>query len=206
MPDFILTKQQLSQIIAGNPNIDNWYNSLAIYLPSYDINTKLRLSAFLAQCAHETGDFMVVHENLNYTANGLMAMWPKIFPTLDVADQYAHNAEAIANKAYANRLGNGDEASGDGWTFRGRGLIQITGRENYQNFADSIKMNINDVSTYLETSNGAVQSACWYWNLRNLNTLADAGDMQTITLRINGGLISLQDRMTRYNAALQILG
>jgi putative chitinase len=135
----------------------------------------------------------------------LMRTWPSHFPTMEIANQYAHNQEMIANRAYANRMGNGNEASGDGWKFCGRGLIQLTGRSNYQDFADSLSMNIDDVPAYLGTYEGAVQSACFFWENNNLNTLADSQDVKKITRVINGGELGLEDRMNRYTEAYNIL-
>jgi putative chitinase len=123
-----------------------------------------------------------------------------------VAKQYAHNQEAIANRAYASRMGNGNEASGDGWKFCGRGLIQLTGRSNYQAFADSIETDIEDIPEYLATFEGAVQSACWFWESNNLNKWADAGDILTLTKKINGGTLGLADRQKHYEHALHVLG
>ena len=205
MSDFILTQDQLSQIIPGNPYIDHWYNALEQALPDYDINTPQRVAAFLAQCAHESGGFKFLQENLNYKAESLSRVWPKYFPPA-VAAQYAHNPEKIANRAYANRMGNGPEESGDGWAFCGRGLIQLTGRSNYQAFADSIETPIEDVPHYLATFEGAVQSACWFWENNNLNKWADAGDITKMTKIINGGTLGLDDRIKHYNHALQVLG
>lgn len=125
---------------------------------------------------------------------------------MDSAQAYAHQQEKIANKIYANRMGNSDEASGDGYKFCGRGLIQITGRDNYQSFADSLQMNIDDVPDYLATFEGAAQSACWFWENNNLNKWADQGDILTLTKKINGGTIGLEDRKAHYDHALQVMG
>lgn len=206
MSEFILTKEQLGQLIPGNPYIDHWYHALEQALPDYDINTPQRVAAFIAQCAHESGSFKFLKENLNYKAESLMRVWPRYFPDLATAQRYAHNQEAIANRAYGGRMGNGDEASGDGAKFCGRGLIQLTGRSNYQAFADSIETNIEDIPEYLATFEGAVQSACWFWESNNLNQFADKGDILTMTKRINGGTLGLEDRVKHYNHALHVLG
>jgi putative chitinase len=205
MSDFILTKEQLAQIIPGNPYIDHWYDALSQALPDYDINTPQRIASFLAQCAHESGGFVFLQENLNYRAESLSRVWPKYFPP-DIAAEYAHNPERIANRAYANRMGNGPESSGDGWAHCGRGLIQLTGRSNYQAFADSIETAIEDIPHYLATFEGAVQSACWFWESNNLNQYADKGDLLTMTKKINGGTLGLDDRTKRYQHALQVMG
>lgn len=200
-----LTKEQLAQIIPKNPYIDHWFNALSQALPDYDINTPQRMAAFLAQCGHESASFTAIKENLNYQAASLVKVWPHYFNASN-ANDYAHNQEKIANRAYANRMGNGPEESGDGWKFCGRGLIQLTGRSNYQAFADSLQISIDDASEYLKTFEGCVQSACWFWEANNLNQYADSGDIVTMTKRINGGTLGLDDRKSRYYKALQILG
>ena len=205
MTDFILTKEQLRQALPKNPYIDQWYDVMSRALPDYDINTPKRVSAFLAQCMHESGGFVFLKENLNYQAATLSKVWPSKFPP-DVAGQYAHNQEKIANRAYAGRMGNGPEESGDGWKFCGRGLIQLTGRNNYQAFADSIETPIDDIPAYLATFEGAVQSACWFWENNNLNQYADSGDILTMTKKINGGTLGLEDRKKHYEDVLHILG
>jgi putative chitinase len=205
MADFILTQEQLAQIIPGNSYVEHWYKSLAQACPDYDINTPQRLAAFLAQCGHESGGFTAIKENLNYKAESLCRVWPRYFNAGN-ANDYAHNQEKIANRAYASRMGNGDEASGDGYRFCGRGLIQLTGRSNYQAFADSLGEDINNLPDYLATFEGCVQSACWFWEANNLNKWADAGDIEKMTKIINGGTLGLDDRTARYHRALQILG
>lgn len=204
-----LTKDQLRQLLPKNPYIDNWYNALAQLLPDYEINTPQRIAAFLAQCAHESGEFTALKENLNYRAATLRKIFPKYFPTDEIANQYANlpnKQEAIANKVYANRMGNGDEASGDGFRYCGRGLIQLTGKDNYSWFAASIGIGPDEASEYLQTFEGAAQSACWFWEQNNLNAFADAGDILGMTKRINGGTIGLDDRIAHYKHALQVFG
>ena len=206
MSDFILTQDQLAQMIPGNQHVSYWYDALSRCLPDYDITSQARLAAFIAQCAHESGNFISIVENLNYRAESLMKTWPSHFPNMDIANQYAHNQQAIANKVYANRMGNGDEASGDGYKYCGRGLIQITGKSNYQQFADSISTPLDQIPDFLVTFEGAVQGSAWFWELHDLNTLADAGNIRHITYIINGGYTGYDDRVARYNRALQILG
>lgn len=203
---FILTREQLAQLIPGNPYIDYWHNALSLCLPDYDINTPRRVAAFIAQCAHESGGFKFLKENLNYRAASLMKVWPRYFPTQDIANQYANKQEMIANRAYGGRMGNGPEESGDGWKFCGRGLIQLTGRNNYQAFADSIETPVDEIPAYLQTFEGAVQSACWFWETNKLNQWADSGDILTLTKRINGGTLGLADRQKHYEHALHVLG
>lgn len=201
-----LTKEQLKQLLPKNPYIDQWHSALSRLLPDYEINTPQRIAAFIAQCAHESGNFMFLKENLNYRAESLMRTWPRHFPTMEIAQQYARQPEKIANRAYANRMGNGDEASGDGWRFLGRGLIQLTGRENYSWFAASINISVEEAAEYLQTFEGAAQSACWFWETNNLNRWADTGDIKELTRRINGGFIGLEDRIKHYQHALHVLG
>jgi len=200
-----ITKEQLSQLIPKNPYIDQWYEALSVLLPDYEINTPNRIAAFIAQCAHESASFTALHENLNYRSETLSKVWPKKFPA-SIAQQYAHKPEAIANRAYASRMGNGDEASGDGWRYCGRGLIQLTGKDNYTAFADSIGITPEEVSDYVQTFEGAAQSACWFWESNNLNQYADSGDIETMTKRINGGTLGLEDRKKHYEHAKHILG
>jgi putative chitinase len=205
----MLTLSQLKQLLPKNPYVEHWHHALEQLFPDYDINTPRRMAAFIAQCAHESGGFMVLKENLNYKAATLRKIFPKYFPNDQIAQEYASKPNkqvAIASKVYANRMGNGDEASQEGWKFCGRGLIQLTGRSNYQAFADSLEMSIDDVPEYLATFEGASQSACWYWESQKLNQWADAGDILTLTKRINGGTIGLEDRKKHYDHALHVLG
>jgi len=206
MSDFILSRDQLAQLIPGNPYVDYWHNAMDRCLPDYDINTPQRIAMFVAQCAHESGNFRVLKENLNYKAESLTKVWPRYFPNLDVARQYAHKQEAIANRAYASRMGNGPEESGDGWRYCGRGLIQLTGKDNYTRFAMSIETPVEEIPAYLGTFEGAVQSACWFWETNNLNQWCDQGDVMTVTKKINGGTLGLADRQKHYQHALHVLG
>lgn len=213
----MLTLSQLKQMIPRNPYVKEWHEALAqpqdelggsTLLDDYEINTSSRIAAFVAQCAHESGGFMVLKENLNYKPATLRKIFPKYFPTDELAQEYCsrpNRQEAIANRVYASRMGNGDESSGDGWRFCGRGLIQLTGRSNYQAFADSLEMSIDDVPAYLGTFEGASQSACWFFETNKLNQWADAGDILTLTKRINGGTIGLNDRIKHYKHALAIM-
>lgn len=205
MTDFTLTKEQLSQIISDNQNLNEWHEALCKLLPDYDIATPERVAAFLAQCAHESGGFKTLKENLNYRWESLRRVFPKYFPTDELARQYAHNQEAIASRAYANRMGNGNEESKDGFKYCGRGLIQLTGKNNYQAFADSIETPVEDIPEYLATFEGAVQSACWFWETNNLNRFADVGDIRGLTRAINGGEIGLDDRIKHYRHAMSVL-
>ena len=204
-----LTKDQLKQLLPKNPYIDHWHHALAILLPDYEINTPQRIAAFMAQCAHESGGFTALKENLNYKPATLRKLFAKYFPTDALAEEYCakpNKQEAIANRVYASRMGNGDEASGDGYKYCGRGLIQLTGKSNYVAFADSLEISPEEASEYLATFEGAAQSACWFWESNKLNQWADKGDILTLTKRINGGTIGLEDRIKHYEHALHVLG
>ena len=200
-----LTKEQLKQLLPKNPYIDQWHKALSQLLPDYEINTPQRIAAFIAQCAHESGGFLFLTENLNYKAESLMRVWPRYFPDMATAQRYAHKQEAIANRAYANRMGNGPEESGDGWKFCGRGLIQLTGKSNYQRYAESLEISLDEASEHLTTFEGCVQSAAWFWEANNLNQYADSGDILTMTKRINGGTLGLADRQKHYDHAMHVL-
>lgn len=204
-----LTLAQLKQLLPKNPYVEHWHKALSQLLPDYEINTPQRVAAFIAQCAHESGGFMVLKENLNYKAASLRKIFPKYFPDDAIAQRYAsmpNKQEAIANRVYANRMGNGPEESGDGYRYCGRGLIQLTGRQNYTWFAASLEITPEEATEYLGTFEGAAQSACWFWETNKLNQWADAGDIVTLTKRINGGTIGLEDRIKHYEHALHVLG
>lgn len=202
----MITEAQLKELIPRNRYVSNWCRALNILLPDYEINTSERIAAFLAQCIHESGGFEFLRENLNYRATSLIKVWPRHFPNLEIAKQYERNPQKIANRAYANRMGNGPEESGDGWKYCGRGLIQLTGKHNYESFAESIVTPVEEIPEYLETFEGAVQSACWFWETNNLNSLADRRDIVGLTKKINGGTIGLEDRKKHYEHALHVLG
>ena len=204
-----LTLDQLKQLLPKNPYVDHWHNALSQLLPDYEINTARRIAAFIAQCSHESANFTALKENLNYRWQTLRKLFPKYFPTDELAQQYAslpNKQEAIANRIYGGRMGNGPEETGDGFRFCGRGLIQLTGKQNYTWFAASLSITVEEASEYLQTFEGAAQSACWFWETNKLNQWADAGDMVTLTKRINGGTIGLDDRIKHYEHALHVLG
>jgi putative chitinase len=206
------TKEQLGQIIPGNPHVEEWYTALTesadgqpSIIEKYELNTPNRLAGFLAQCAHESAGFKFIKENLNYKWESLRRVFPKYFPTDELAQQYAHKPEKIANRVYGGRMGNGPEATGDGFKYCGRGLIQLTGHDNYSKFAESVGMTLDEVVTHLGTFKGAADSAGWFWDSRNLNACADADDIATMTKKINGGTIGLEDRKKHYEHAKEIL-
>lgn len=176
----------------------SWVSWLQGTCKAYQINTPMRIAMFLAQIAHESAGLTRLVENLNYSAEGLMRTWPTRFPTLDVAQQYAREPEKIANRVYANRMGNGDEASGDGWKYRGRGLIQITGKSNYKEFADAIGEDYVADPDLLRQPVNAALSAGWFWAERSINRVADTGSVEAVTKIINGGTHGLADRQRRF--------
>jgi len=203
--DFDFRVEHVHSLLQGNPHSQDWYNALCDELPKYKITTPQRVAMFMAQCGHESANFTALKENLNYQPHALTAIWPKRFPP-DVAAQYAHNQEAIANRAYCDRMGNGPEDSGDGWKFHGRGLIQLTGRALYEAFAKEIGRDLDEVVAYCETFDGAIESACFFWEHHGLNAISDAGDIVHATKVINGGTLGIDDRTARYQHALQIFG
>ena len=174
----------------------------------FQINTPLRLSHFLAQCAHESGNFKTINENLNYGVNGLLRTFKKYFPTEAKALQYERKPEKIANLVYANRMGNGAEASGDGFKYRGRGYIQLTGKVNYESFDKIVDEDIT-ANPALVATKYPLLSAAWFWNSRALNTLADKGatevDVIHITKKVNGGVHGLDDRLSKFKKFYSIL-
>lgn len=201
--NFDFSLEKLEDILTGNKKVEEYYEALCKALPKYDITTENRVAGFLAQCAHESNNFKVLQENLNYSADGLRRIFPKYFKTAD-PDDYARQPEKIANRVYASRMGNGDEDSGDGWKYRGRGVIQLTGHDNYSRFAKDMNMSVEEVIDYLETVEGAIMSAAWYWNSRKINSAADANDIVKMTKLVNGGTIGLEDRKKHYAHILEI--
>jgi putative chitinase len=178
-------------------------NDVAQY---YDMTVnERRLAGFLAQIAHESGGLNFISENLNYSARGLMTTFKKYFPTEELAKQYERKPERIANRVYANRMGNGDENSGDGWKFRGRGLIQLTGKHNYTRFSQGLGISIDETVAYLETPEGAVSSAGWFWDSNGLNRFCDNNDFVGLTRRINGGTIGIESRVEHYKLILSLI-
>jgi putative chitinase len=185
---------------------EKWLEPLNEAFAKYDISTPARQAFFIGQCAHESGNFKLLEENLRYSATALMRVWPSRFPNLEVANQFAGNAEKIANKVYAGRMGNGDEASGDGYAYRGRGLFQLTGKENYERCGEALGVDLINQPQLLATPHYAALSAAWFWNKKGLNALADSKDYDTMTKRINGGLIGLDDRKAKIAKAISVLG
>jgi len=172
-----------------------WLEPLLETFEKYDISTPKRQAYFIGQCMHESGGFKQLKENLNYSAKGLMATWPSRFPDIDTAEKYERNPEKIANKVYSGRMGNTED--GDGAKYIGRGLIQLTGKENYANCGSAIGVDLVANPDLLSTPKYAALSAGWFWNRKGLNAFADADDIDTITKRINGGLIGIADRKAK---------
>ena len=209
--DKILTKDMLAAMIPGNDKVDMWFEAIEEIFPKYEINTVERIAGFIAQCAHESNNFRSLEENLNYSEDALLRVFGRYFGKAPKASasEYARNPEMIANRVYNDEFRKykmGNTQPGDGWMFRGRGLKQLTGRENYTKFGKSVKMTAEQASEYVATEKGAIESACWFWNNKKLNAIADTGDIKKLTKVINGGDIGLADRTSRYDSAIEILG
>jgi putative chitinase len=205
----MLTADQFSELFPHCKDPEGWVDAMNEVFPKYEINTNRRIAAFLAQCGHESGGWRVFSENLNYSAKALDAVFGKYFVRAGVdANDYARQPEKIANRVYADRMGNRDEDSGDGWWYRGRGPIQLTGYNNYDMFAqdmdiDGLHDNPDMVS---EDKEIALMSAIWFWNKNGLNRYSDSGDIKTQTKRINGGYNGLEDRIHHWEMCLAALG
>jgi putative chitinase len=200
-----LNLEKLKKCVPNNKDHAGLLNAFNKVFEKYQINTKERVAGFLAQCGHESLDFTVLKENLNYGAKSLRGTFGKYFPDDATAAKYERKPEMIANRVYASRMGNGNEASGDGYKYRGRGAIQLTGHDNYTAFAKDIGKTIDETIAYLETLEGAIESACWFWKKNGLNEIADKKDITLMTKRINGGTIGLEDRTKHWNNNLQVL-
>jgi len=197
-----VTAEQLRQLHIG----EQWVDALNATFERFDIMNPLRKAAFIGQCGHECGNFKMLEENLMYKAETLMKLWPKRFPTLEFANQYAKNPKKIANMVYANRMGNRDEASGDGYRFRGRGCIQLTGHANYYHAGQALGEDFVMQPELVATPMYAALSAGFFWDTHKLNILADNRDWKAMCKRINGGYIGLADREKHINHALSVLG
>jgi putative chitinase len=206
-----LNQDQLSKIMlkpAAQKNAGNWVAALNAAMTQYSINNVQRQAAFLAQILHESNEFLSLEENMNYSAIRLRQVWPNRFTSDQMAQSYGGKPEKIANFVYSNRMGNGDEASGDGWRFHGRGLIQLTGRANYTKCANALGLDLTAHPELLLSPNDAALSAAWFWHINDLNSLADqalgtqASDkMSLITKRINGGVFGLKERLAYWERA-----
>jgi putative chitinase len=203
----LVTFDQLNEFFEDTSEdiIEPFVEPLNEVMEFYEINTPQRISMFLAQVGHESGGLRARKENLNYRAETLLKVFPKYFRGKNPND-YAKQPAKIANLVYANRMGNGSVESGDGYRYCGRGLIQLTGKSNYQAFASDMNMDLAEATEWLENEEGAAWSAGWFWDSRELNQWADKGDILTVTKKINGGTIGLEDRKHHYEAALEIFG
>jgi putative chitinase len=207
----LLTEAQLAAMIPTNKEIGEWCAALNEMLPKYGITTDKRIAGFISQCAHESADFKLLEENLNYKEATLLRVFPRYFgPGKENAAEYAGKPEKIANYVYMDKnrskggaLGNTEP--NDGWVFRGKGLKQVTGRSNTTAFGKTIRMTAEQAAEYLLTKKGALESALWFWGSRNLNEVADTGDVVKLTKIINGGDIGLADRQARYAKAMAVL-
>ena len=194
-----LTKEQLKQLLPKNPYIDQWHNALSQLLPDYEINTPQRIAAFIAQCAHESGGFIFLSENLNYKAESLMKIFGKYFKDIGTAKAYEKNPQKIANKIYADRMGNGNEASGEGFKFRGRGALQLTGKSNYENFTKFLNKPEIMTNPDLVATEYAFESAIYFFEKNGLWAICDKGiddaTITAVTKKINGGVNGLAERI-----------
>lgn len=193
--------EQLQQLHIG----PEWVDALNETFARFNILTPIQQSSFIGQAAHESGNFKMLVENLNYRAETLMKVWPKRFPTLEFAKQYERDPKKIANSVYANRMGNRDEASGDGFRFRGRGLFQTTGHAGYYHAGQALGEDFVMQPDLVATPKYAALTAGFFWNTHKLNQYADSLDYKTMTKKINGGFIGLADREKHINQALAVL-
>ncbi len=183
-----------------------WLEPLKETFEKYNIDTTKRQAAYIGQCMHESAGIKTLNENLNYSAKALMATWPSRFPNEEIANEYARQPEKIANKVYGGRMGNDVESSGEGWKYRGRGIKQLTGKENYERSGAGLGVDLVENPDLLLEPKYAALSAGWFWNKHNLNDLADKGDIETMTKRINGGLLGLDARKAAIKKAESVLG
>lgn len=199
-----ITLAQLEKFIKSKNVAEEFLDPINKTFDKFDITTINRKAMFLAQTSHESAGFKTLSENLNYSAKGLRSVFGKYFKTTALANEYARKPQKIASRVYANRMGNGNEASQEGWIYRGRGTIQLTGKDNYVRFAKDFDMGLEDVIEYLETTEGAMMSAGWFWDMRNLNRFADQGKFDTVTQRINGGQNGANHRRELYQLSKSI--
>jgi len=197
----MVSPEQLKQLHIG----EQWVDALNETFQRFNILTPLQQASFIGQCGHECGNFKILEENLNYRAETLMKLWKSRFPTIEIANEYARNPKKIANKVYASRMGNRDESSGDGFRFRGRGCIQLTGHANYFHAGNACNEDFVMSPDLVATPKYAAMTAGWFWNTHKLNQYADTRDFTMMTKRINGGTIGLNDRIKHINHALEVL-
>ena len=205
--EFEFTEEMVIEMLRGNEEAEDWYDAMCEILPLWEMNTPERVAMFIAQCGHESNNFKVLSENLNYSAKALNSLFSKYFVKAGRdAQEYHRQPRKIANVIYASRMDNGDTDSGDGWRFRGGGILQLTGRYNYTQFAKEMEITPEDAVDYVRTKKGALDSACWFWDTNNINKYCDNQDIVGMTKRINGGTIGLEDRKKHYIHALDVFG
>ena len=205
--EFDFTEDHVLELLRGNDEAEDWYEAMCEILPLWEIDTPERVAMFIAQCGHESNNFKVLSENLNYSAKALDALFSKYFSKAGRdAQEYHRQPRKIANVIYANRMDNGDTDSGDGWRFRGGGILQLTGRYNYTKFGEEVDLSPEEAVEYVRTKKGALDSACWFWDTNDINKYCDACDVVGATKRINGGTIGLEDRKKHYEHAMEVLG
>lgn len=195
----MLITPPLLRTVTTDALADIWAEPLSETCERFAIDSPFRIAGFISNIAHESGGLKFVKENLNYSAASLMRVWPSRFPNVEIAQRYAMQPEKIANRAYADRMGNGDEASGDGAKFLGRGLIQLTGKNNYVAYSMACDNEALQFPQIVELPKYAAESAGWFWDVNRLNSLADKQDIQGMCKRINGGLNGLDDRQMKYS-------
>jgi putative chitinase len=198
----MVNAEQLQKLHIGA----DWVDALNETFSRFNITTNNQKAMFIGQCGHECGNFRLLEENLNYRAETLMKLWPKRFPSLEFAKQYEKNPRKIANSVYANRMGNRDEASGDGYRFRGRGALQCTGHSTYFHAGKALGVDFVMQPDLVATPKYAALTAGWFWETHKLNPPADALDYTKVTKIINGGIIGLDDRIKHVQHALAVLG
>jgi putative chitinase len=197
----MVTSEKLKKLHIG----EQWVDALNATFQRFNIDTPVRQASFIGQCGHECGNFKILEENLNYRAEALMRLWKSRFPTIEIANEYARNPKKIANKVYASRMGNRDESSGDGFRFRGRGCIQLTGHANYFHAGKACDVDFVMEPDLVATPQYAAMTAGWFWDTHKLNQFADVRDFKTMTKKINGGFIGLDDRIKHIEHAMQVL-
>lgn len=201
----MITEELIKEMFPNCADRARLVDGLNRILPDYGFTTRIRVAAFLAQTGHETMGYYKFRENMNYSAEGLCKVFPGKFPTLAKAKPYARQPERIANCVYAGKNGNGDESSGDGWRFRGAGCLHLTGRYNFNEFAKYINKSLDSTIEYIDTLDGAIESACFFWVHNDLNRFADREQFISLTKAINGGTNGLEERTKLYKIALDLL-
>ena len=204
----MIDAKTFGQLIPTNKEADEWHSLAVEFWPQYDINTENRIAGFMAQTGHESLDFTRIHENMNYSWESLRRVFPRYYPTTASAKAHHRKPVEIANHVYddANRINKiGNTQPGDGWRFRGRGLIQNSGRWNFHDFGKTKGMTAEEAAAYCGTKQGAFEVACWFWKENNINRFCDADDIVGMSKAINGGKIGLDDRIKRYERAKQLI-